>query len=129
MADDFTSDYRLIFEERDNYLYVFVAGPKDSAEVSIRFWTEIHKKTTALGTQKLLVEEDFPNQISTIDMFESANFVCETFRGKIKIAHVDARLSHIDLNSFGETVAVNRGLDAAVFDNIEDAIKWLNEEE
>jgi hypothetical protein len=43
----------------------------------------------------------------------------------IKVAFVDVYLDQQDVNSFGELVAVNRGLSGKVFNNIADAEKWL----
>jgi len=120
-------EYTIHFEQRPTYLYAFVSGPKDTGEVSKKFWKEIHDKSIELNCHRLLVEEDFPNQLSTYDMYDVAKTAAAMFRGKVKIAHVDKNLSDLELNEFGETVSVNRGLINRVFNQVEAAEKWLLE--
>lgn len=120
-------DFTLQFEQRDDYLYVFVSGPTDNLDVSTRSWKRIHAKVAELGRERVLVEEEFPNQLTTMEMFKVAELISDLFRGEARIAHVDRRAADIDLNKFGETVAVNRGVSGRVFDNVRDAEKWLRE--
>jgi hypothetical protein len=119
--------FALTFEHRLGCLYAFVTGPQDSRAASTQFWNAVHRKAVALGASKVLVEEDFPNQLTTMEMFDVAEHVAKLFGGCVKIAHVDRHPSDLDLNKFGETVAVNRGLWARVFDNRADAEEWLKE--
>jgi len=60
-------------------------------------------------------------------MFETAKFVAKVFGYKIKVAHVDRKMSDMQLNRFGETVAVNRFCVARVFNKLDDAEKWILE--
>ena len=46
------------------------------------------------------------------------------YRG-IKIAFVDDNPDHRELNSFGETVATNRGISVKMFKDVIEAEKWL----
>ena len=120
-------EFTLTFEERENYLYAFVTGPKDSFAVSRAFWTEIQSKATKLGIRKVMVEEDFPNQLSTMEMFDLGEILAKKFGFAVKIAFVDKSLLNTDLNKFGENVAVNRGFNGRVFNTYEVAEKWLRE--
>jgi len=117
--------FTLTFEKRDGYLYAFVAGPKDNFDVSRAFWTEIHSKATKLGSRKVMVEEDFPNQLSTMEMFDLGEILATLFGFAVKIAFIDRSLLDTDLNKFGEDVAVNRGFNGRVFDTYENAEEWL----
>ena len=121
------TDFTVSFEQRDGYLYAFVRGQKDDLEVSKSFWAQIHSKAVELKSKAVLIEEDFPNQPTTIEMFKLAQFATELFKDGTKVAHVDKQISDIDLNKFGETVGVNRGLNVRVFSKIQDAEKWLKE--
>jgi hypothetical protein len=120
-------DFTLRFEQRANYLYAFMSGPTDNLDVSTRCWKQIHAKAVEFGSKRLLVEEDFPNQGTTMEMFKVAEFVSELFRDETRIAHVDRRAADMDLNRFGETVGINRGLSVRVFDNLRAAEKWLSD--
>ena len=122
-----SADFRLTFETSDDCLYAFVSGPKDNLSVSKQFWAQVHAKAVETGSTKILVEEDFPNQVSTTEMFEVGEFIAKTFGPKIKIAHVDKQLSNMDLNMFAEVVATNRSLFGRVFNNREEAENWLKE--
>jgi hypothetical protein len=42
-----------------------------------------------------------------------------------KIAFVDRIADQAELNSFGELVAVNRGLNVKIFKSVDEAEKWL----
>ena len=121
------TDFRLTFEIRDDCLYAFVSGPEDNLSVSKKFWAQVHTKAVETGITKILVEEDFPNQVSTTEMFETGKFIAKIFGPKMKIAHVDKHLSDMELNKFAENVAVNRSLFGRVFNNRSDAEKWLKE--
>ena len=127
MAEEAHPDFTLRFEQKDGYLYAFVTGPKDSLQIADEYWKRIHAKAVELESDRVLVEEDFPNQVSTAEMFQGAETIAEMFRGLAKVAHLDQRVSDMSLNRFGETVAANRGLLARVFNNRNDAEKWLKE--
>jgi len=125
MSDESISNFELHLEKRDHYLYAFVSGPKDNEEISKRFWMEILTRAEELNIRKILVEEDFPNQLTTLEVVKVTEFVANNFRKAFKIAHVDKHASDLDLNNFGETVARNRGLRVRVFQNVEEAEAWL----
>ena len=93
--------------------------------MSKEFLEQIHSKAVEFGSEGILIEEEFPNQLSTMEMFDAAEFATEIFRGQGKVAHVDQHLSDMELNQFAETVAVNRGLIVRVFNKTADAEKWL----
>jgi hypothetical protein len=126
MKNEKNTNFSIKFEKKDDYLYVFVKGLKDSLTVSKRMWEKIYTKAKELGFEAVLIEEDFPNQLSTLEMLQIGEFIAEKFMG-FKIAHVDRHLSDVELNKFGETVAVNRGAFGRVFNNIMDAEKWLKQ--
>lgn len=120
------SGYELTFEARGDYLYAFVTGPEDTLEITKAFWTEVHSQAMALGLRKILVEEDFPNQLFAIEMYYVGKYLTELFTPEFKIAHVDRSLSDLHLNRYGESMAEDAGIDAGVFNRIEDALDWLN---
>ena len=118
-------EYSIQFEEKNGYLHVFISGERDSIEIAYDYWNKIREKVSGLNCSRLLVEEDFPNQISVIDMYDLAKQLAEMFKGNIKIAHVDRNISDLELNKFAETVIGNRGITGRVFNSVADAVKWL----
>ncbi len=69
---------------------------------------------------------------TTTERFEHSRFAAERLReywargllGSARFAYV-ARVPLADRERFGETVAVNRGVDVRTFEREEDAVRWL----
>ena len=72
-----------------------------------------------------MVEEEFPNQLSTIEVYTLIEAIVEMITSPLKIAFVDRSTEQNDLNLFAETVAVNRGIIGHVFSEMTNAEKWL----
>lgn len=117
--------YNLQVEKRDDYLYFYVTG-RDSLEVSKAFWREIIETTIKLRYNRILVDEDMDGSVPIGDVYEviTSNLVIPEVRS-FKFAFVDRRLEQSKENIFGETVAKNRGIDARVFTDIEEAKQWI----
>jgi len=125
MSSNNPAPYQLNFEERPRFLLARVSGPEDSLEVSISFWKEIAAEALRRHTTYLMVQESFPNNVSTIDMMQVASFLAELGFANIRIAFVDERRDQLDRNRLGELVAVNRGLRGKVFADEAEAERWL----
>lgn len=74
---------------------------------------------------RLLVEENFPNQLSTIEIHKLMTAVAKILPRSIRVAFIDQMADHNDLNLFAETVAVNRGAIGRVFASVSEATEWL----
>jgi hypothetical protein len=120
-----TKPYVINFEGRNGYLYAYAQAEKDSYEISLDFWTQIAQRCKENGFSKVLVEEDFGTDNSTIDMYELVSQGHQIGLTGLKIAFVDRHITQIDNNLFGETVARNRGLLAKVFTDTKEAEAWL----
>ena len=117
--------YRLTFEHRPSYLYVYVEGEEDSYEISARYWREIADVCKANKFTKVLIVEDIVANGTIADAYQlSAELPQMGYLG-IKVAFVDKYLEQQELNLFGELTAVNRGINAKVFNDIDEAEKWL----
>lgn len=116
--------YDVQFEYHHEYLHARVTSEKDSAEISISFWKEIAAECKKHGYKKVLVEENIKNNVSESDMYEIIPVFTELFQSVI-IAFYDHQINHYDLNKFGETLVLNRGVIGRVFDDIEKARQWL----
>ena len=125
MAEPGNPGFVLSFEQRADYLYAFVTGENDSISASCQFFEAIYLKAIELGSQKILIEEDFPNQLMVFEIFQLAEYLAETVRTRAIFAVVDRDVMHLELNRFLEMAAGNRGLTIRVFNSVEEAESWL----
>ena len=77
------------------------------------------------GFTRLLVEEAFPNQLSMTEIYHLIIEIREMVTEPLRIAFVDRMIEQTELNLFGETAAVNRGLIGKVFSSKTEAEAWL----
>jgi hypothetical protein len=125
MQSDIDDAYHINFEDRDGYFYAFVFGDEDSLDISQEYWPRVINECFRREYDCLLVEEDFPNQLSPTELFILILAITELLTKPLKIAFVDRKSEHNDLNMFAETVAVNRGVFGRIFANVTDAEVWL----
>jgi hypothetical protein len=125
-SDD-SKPYRIKFEQRDQYLYAYVAGEHDSLSISLEFWREIAAECRRAEARKVLIEEDIEESVSMLEMYQIAAEIPQMGFANVLIAFVDRFLEQQSLNEFGELVATNRGLRAKVFNNVKEAEIWLSE--
>ncbi len=117
--------YHLEFESRPEYLYALLTAEEDSLELSISYWKEVSQNCKKIKCEKLLVEEDIPkNAISMFEMYEFVNQVIMELLN-INIAFVDSYIDQMEANKFAELVATNRGVSVKVFNNFDEAERWL----
>lgn len=125
MRFDSESDFEIRFEERAGYFYAFVSGKEDSLAISLDYWQKVIEECTQRGYDRLLVEEEFPNQVSPREMYTLIVEIKKKLTTPMKIVFMDREAEHSELNLFGETVAVNRGIIGRVYTEIEEAENWL----
>lgn len=118
-----TKPYRLTFEVRPGYLYAYVEGEADSYDISMAYWREMADETARLGIENLLVDENIIDVVSELDAYRLASDIAKMGFGRV--AFYDRHLSHQEVNAFAELVAVNRGGNGRVFNDIDAATAWL----
>ena len=117
--------YTIEFKERPHYLYAFVKGDKDSYEVSRQYWKEIADECRRVKCDRVFIEEDIKDEMSQTEMYRFTSEIMNIGFSGIRVAFVDRHLTQRELNKFGELVAVNRGLLAKVFDEVQAGEEWL----
>jgi hypothetical protein len=117
--------YLIKFENLDKYLFVHVTGEKDSLDVSLQFWQEIFKECEARNYKKVLVTENFKNNISAIDMYILGERLVEMAAKDTCVAFVDNQIKQLEMNKFTETVIYNRGGKGRIFSDMHEAETWL----
>jgi hypothetical protein len=126
-SSDDSKPYQIKFEPRPDYLYAYVGGEHDSVSISLAFWREIADECRKTQAKKILIEEDIKESVTMLEGYQIAEEIPRMGFANVLIAFVDRFLEQQNLNEFGELVATNRGLRAKVFNNVEEAEKWLLE--
>ena len=124
MGDTASKPYTILFEQRPEYLYVYVEGERDSYAISIAFWREIARECQARGTTRVLIDENIVQNVSVAEMYQVASEMPSMFSG-IAIAFRDRYADQAEINEFGELVAQNRGVVGKFFVDLEEAERWL----
>lgn len=117
--------YSLTFEHRPEYLYAYVEGEEDSYEISSVYWREIAEECKAKKYAKVLIVEDIVESGTMADAYQLSSELPQMGFLAIKVAFVDKYIEQQDLNQFGELVAVNRGINGKIFNDVDEAEKWL----
>jgi hypothetical protein len=120
-------DYALTVDRRAGYLHVKVAGDNNRETVR-RYMSEVHALCNAEGHTRVLIEEDLHGpSLSTAAIYGVIQQQAQQ-AGPLerKVAFVDVNPQHDhDLMKFAETVAVNRGVEVCVFQDVPTAARWL----
>jgi hypothetical protein len=115
--------YRMEIEDRGDYLYVLVGGDKLTADIAASYWREIADVCFDLKKNKILIEKDFAQSVSPLEMVHMGNFLGQLLANK-KIAFFD-RYGNEDINELGKKIARNRNVIMQTFQNIKDVEKWI----
>lgn len=121
--------YTIAFDYREHYLFALVTGEKDSLEVSLQFWKEIFDESEIKHYKRILITENFRNNISAIDMYILGEQLIEMAPRNVSVAFVDSQIQQLELNKFTETVIYNRGGRGKLFADMKEAEKWLLQQE
>jgi hypothetical protein len=117
--------YEIQFDYHEKYLSALVTGEKDSLEVSLLFWKEIFNECETRKYKRILISENFRNDISAIDMYILGEKLIEMAPKNISVAFVDDQIQQLEMNKFTETVIYNRGGKGKAFAVHKEAEKWL----
>ncbi len=82
---------------------------------------------------KILIDaRGVTGQIPFMDRYDSSKFLAEQVKerapGRIKKVAMVFEAPMIDPSRFGQTVAINRGLNTKMFSEIDEAVEWLGRE-
>lgn len=124
MDDSAPKPYKISFEERPHYLYVYVEGEQDSYAISIAYWQEVARECRARETTRVLVDENIVQNVSVTEIYQVAAEIPAMFSG-IAIAFRDRYADQAEINEFGVLVAQNRGVIGKFFVEMDEAEKWL----
>lgn len=120
--------YQVTFGKRSNFISATVTGD-NSRDVVPLYMTDILDECTRLDCFRVLIDERLGGpRLDAMDVFSMVAEGSMKAIGKFDaIAYVDEKMGQ--MADFAETVAVNRGMPLAMFDNLEDAEAWLCEQD
>jgi len=116
-------DYKIIYEDRKDYLYVHISGP-ESFQAAVNFWMELENKLKTKNTAKIMVVDEVTGELDIMKHYEISTIVAEKFV-EIKIAFIDPKKNTFELNKFGGEVVNSQGGFARVFRSETEGLEWL----
>jgi hypothetical protein len=119
-----TKPYKLIFEQRDDYLYAHVTAASIDEKNALKYLREIANRCETLETSRLMLYRNIPVMLPDGVLFLVTTNFLAMIKG-IRTAFVNPYLSNADAMEFAMTVGNNRGGDYCTFNNIADAEEWL----
>ncbi len=111
----------------DDYLHAIVTGDNTPADVAA-YLGQVRKICAESGLSKVLIEENLAGpRLDTVDVYDVVVAASADVAPAIRqVAFVDTNPEHDFANiKFGETVAVNRGVNAKVFRDVPSAVEWI----
>ncbi len=118
-------DIRLVFEDRADYLYAAVSGPRDSQEISMAYWRQIAAECERRKTRKLMVVENLGDYDGERDLARTVDYLFELGMDKLQVAFVVGRIELVAHMEHGEILALERGANGRVFGSASVAERWL----
>lgn len=117
--------YQIEFEKAPNHIVATITGI-NSREVVMQYMKEIRAECKRRDCFSVLIDERLEGpRLGVMDVFSLVSEGSMKALGEFEaIAYVDERMG--ELAEFAETVAVNRGMPIAMFDNVEDANRWIS---
>jgi dsDNA-binding SOS-regulon protein len=115
--------YELTLEDRGDYIYAVVGGEKLTAQIAAAYWNEIAEECFEKDIRKIMIEKKFLKSVTPDEMLRMADHLGQLLPNR-RIAFLD-RFHHDDINELGKRLARNRDVMMQIFNNREDAEKWL----
>lgn len=122
-------DAPFLVEVHPKYLHLkYPAGFLASLETTGDSWLALGKLCEQYGRNKVLIEASKPErQFDTMTAFESGRILAENTAG-VTIAICLHDHEYDDLSHFFTTVAQNRGVKIELFNDLNEALQWLDVE-
>jgi len=118
-----SKQYSISMEDRGDYLYALVSGEKLTAHISASYWNEIAERCFEKDIRKIMIEKNFEQTVSAEEMLRMADHLGQLLPNR-RVAFLD-RFQHDDINELGKRLARNRDIMFQIFDDSDDAEKWL----
>ncbi len=117
--------YHLNLEELPTYLHATVTGTH-TPENALRFLKEAREACAERGYTAVLLEINLSGpSLDSTSIFRVIAQRSTDAAGLRKIAYVDASSRDPEKKKFAETVAINRGLNVRLFQDLAEAKEWM----
>jgi hypothetical protein len=117
--------YHLTLEEHPGYLHAAVTGTH-TPENALRFLKEAREACTQRGYNAVLLELKLAGpSLDSTSIFRVIAQRSTDATGLKKIAYVDASSRDPEKMKFAETVAINRGVNVRLFQDLAQAKEWM----
>jgi hypothetical protein len=117
--------YHLTLEEHPGYLHATATGTH-TPENALRFLKEVHEACTQRGYSAVLLEMNLAGpSLDSTSIFRVIAQRSMDAAGLKKIAYVDASSRDPEKMKFAETVAINRGVNVRLFQDLALAKEWM----
>ena len=113
-------------EDRVDYLYAEVTGPKGDADVGVAYWTVLAGEVARRGARRLLVEARMSGPAMSPEVLAQviAQFVGSPLEG-VRIAYLEQSARNVPAMEHGAIAAAELGFNARVFLDVGTAERWL----
>ena len=113
-------------EDRADYLYAEVTGPKGNADVGVAYWQVLADEVERRGARRLLVDSRMVGPTMSPQGLAQviAHFVGSPLEG-VRIAYLENVAGHVPAMEHGAIAAAELGFSARVFLDIGTAERWL----
>jgi hypothetical protein len=118
-------DIQIRFEDRLDYLYAEVTGPRDSLAISTAYWMRIAERCETRKALKLMVVEKLGDFEGERDMADMVDAIIAMGMDRLKVAFVTGRVEEMARLEHGEILAIERGANGRVFESTALAERWL----
>ncbi|MBW8366688.1 MAG: hypothetical protein K0M70_02375 [Arenimonas sp.] len=118
-------DIHLKFEDRLDYLFAEVTGPRDSRDISTAYWQRIAEQCGIRKTRKLMVVENLGDFDGERNMANMVDAIIAMGMDRLKVAFVIGRVEEMARLEHGEILAIERGANGRVFESTSLAERWL----
>lgn len=119
------ASYTISFEDRPDHLLARVSARFDSLPVSLAYWAEIAVECRTRGHDQVLVVRKVRVSARRSDAFLIAAALRDLGFSSMRLAHVDQSPDALAAVAFGDSIALQRGIDVQSFPTIERATSWL----
>ena len=117
----------LSLEDRTDHLFARVTARFDSLALALAYWTEIAQECRRRGHDQVLVVRNVRVSAGRSDTFQIAGALRDLGYGRVRVAYVDQSPDAHASAAFGESIALQRGVEAQSFPTVERAQSWLSE--
>ena len=121
--DDSGKQYSIEIDHKGTYLHVVVSGQKVTPEIALDYWHEIVDECESKSCSKILLEHNFVEMISMVEMLKIIGPVAELLKGRM-LAFYD-RFGNYDTPEAGKMILRSKDVKMQIFHDLKEAERWL----